>query len=66
MVPVENTYSNVGFRIVGAARPVGAGLCPQTSVASGPSSLLTTGGVNIGPSLYLATNFTRLRAQAPA
>ena len=29
----------------------------STSVASGPSILLTTGGVNIGPILYFATSF---------
>ena len=30
----------------------------STSVASGPSALLTTGGVKIGPILYLDTTFT--------
>ena len=30
----------------------------STSVPSGPSTLLTTGGVKIGPILYFATSFT--------
>ena len=44
-------------------RRCGAG---RVSVASGPSDLLTTGGVKIGPDLVVRDELQRLRRAAPA
>ena len=52
---------DVRFRIVRAALPVRAAQARASAGASGPSILLTTGGVNIGPIAYF---FDKLTASA--
>src|SRR5437773_6391381 len=56
MPPLEKTYSLCVSGSYDPPSQLVANAC--ISVASGPSILLTTGGVKIGPILYFETSFT--------